>query len=152
MLAWNSARLMRDSLAMWIQMCCERRSTRYVLMLGGFVLWLWGPCYSPLLPSLPLNQKTWIHVKNWFGENVCLLRFMEMILALTCFVTVKVPYTLLKIRCSMREQSTLMSSTIMFAILLHKVNLRYAKSALMIILLIWWQSLFLLLSLSFAQA
>ena len=33
-----------------------------------------------------------------------MLSFVEIILALTCFVTVRVPYTSLRIRCSMREQ------------------------------------------------
>ena len=35
-----------------------------------------------------------------------MLSFVEMILALTYFLTVKVLYTLLKIKCSMRGQST----------------------------------------------
>ena len=54
--------------------------------------------------------------------NICLLSFVEMILELTCFVTVKVPFTLLRIRCFMREQSTLTSNTIMCVMLLHKLS------------------------------
>jgi hypothetical protein len=80
------------------------------------------------------------------------LRFVETILALTCFVVVKVPYTLLNIKCSVRGQSTLTSNIIMFVTLLLKLNWRYARYMLMIILLIWWQSQFLLPSLSFARS
>jgi hypothetical protein len=33
-----------------------------------------------------------------------MLSFMEIIVALICFVTVRVPYTLLRIRCFMRTK------------------------------------------------
>jgi hypothetical protein len=46
-----------------------------------------------------------------------MLTFVEIILALACFVIVKVPYTLLKIKCSMRGQRALISSTIQNKIL-----------------------------------
>jgi hypothetical protein len=62
--------------------------------------------------------------------------FVEMTLALSYFVTVKVLFILLKIRCSMRGQSILILSTTMFATWLHEVNCRYARLVLMKILLI----------------
>jgi hypothetical protein len=46
---------------------------------------------------------------------------------LTSFVTLKVPYSLQRVKCSMRERSTLRSSTIIFVTLLHKVNRIYAR-------------------------
>jgi hypothetical protein len=52
------------------------------------------------------------------------------------FVTVKVLFILLKIRCSMRGQSTLILSTTMFMMWLHEVNCRYPRLVLIIILLI----------------
>jgi hypothetical protein len=60
--------------------------------------------------------------KKSFGSKVCMLIFVEMIFALTYFVTVKVSYSLQKIKCSIRGQSLLMSSTIMVTTLLLKVN------------------------------
>ena len=60
------------------------------------------------------KESVWL--KGLFAE-LC-----EMILELTCSVIVKVPYISLKIRCFMRGQSTLISSTIMFVMWSHKVS------------------------------
>ena len=54
--------------------------------------------------------------------KVCLLSCVELILALIYSVTVKVLFASPKIRCFMKGQSILMSSTIMFVMLFHNVN------------------------------
>ena len=116
----------------------KRRSlTGYVFTVGGCAV-SWKATLQAVVAQ-STTEAEYMAIAEACKESVWLkglLSFVEMMLALPCLVTVKVPYTLLRIKCSMRERSTLMSSTIMFVMLLHKVNSRYARLVLMIILLI----------------
>jgi hypothetical protein len=51
---------------------------------------------QPVIAHLLLRLNTWLllkHVKSLFGWKICMLSFMEMMLALTCFVAVTIYLT-----------------------------------------------------------
>ena len=140
----------QDSLVMWIQIMLliwiGAGHSQDMCSLLAVVLWVGRLLCSLLLLCLPQKQNIWLLLKrarSQFGWKVCLLSCVELILALIYSVTVKMLFAPLKIRCFMKGQIILMSSTIMFVMLFHKVNWRYARSELMIIQLMWWLNQFM---------
>ena len=103
----------------------KRRSlTCYVFTIGGCAV-SWRATLQSIV-ALSTTEAEYMAVAEACKESVWLKGlFAELcgiILALIYFVTVKVLYVSQKIRCSMRERSTLMSNTIMFAMWSHKVS------------------------------
>ena len=85
----------------------------------------WKATLQPVI-AMSTTEAEYMAIADVCKESVWLkglfAELCEMILELTCSVIVKVSYISLKIRCFIRGQSTLISSTIMFVMWSHKVS------------------------------
>ena len=100
----------------------KRRSlTGYVFTVGSCAV-SWKAILQPVV-AMSTTKAEYMAITEACKESVWrLLCCVELILALIYSVTVKVLFASPKIRCFMKVQSILMSSTIMFVMLFHKIN------------------------------
>ena len=84
----------------------------------------WKATLQPVV-AMSTTDAEYVAIAEAWKESVWLkglfLSFVELILALTYSVTVKVLFVSPKIRCFMKGQNILMSSTIMFVIVTARV-------------------------------